>query len=291
MSEGRRVKKLIEAGTAALRAADYSRVERIGKDLLSVAADDDFARARGYNFVGNARLQLGDGDGAEANYQKALEIFRRLGDETWVATVLMNLGIVAVEINMDVTEGRRLYDITLPLMRKHGDPFRIALTLGNFAEISRLEGDYAQALAYADESYRIFTEINEPEWAAWRLITIAHVHSILREYPTAIELLRRAYSGLAEGANPAWLAVYFDVWFFLAVELKCHEGAVRLAGFCDRMRTQRNVPRLSSLMPWYVPSLERLRKTLSENRYAELRSEGAHFSLTEANSETQSITL
>lgn len=286
-----RVAELLEAGPAALNDADYALLERIGTELVSVCGDDERARARGFTFIGNAKLQTGDGDAAEAHYFKALDIYRKLGDEGFEAQVLMNLGVVAVEINLDVAEARRLFDLALPMMRRTGDKARLALGLGNLGELARLESDFPAALIQATESLELYEALGEAERAAWQRTNIAHVRSLMRDYAGAIDSLRAAYATLEEKKNPHWLSIYFDVWFLLAMELRAYEPAARLAGFNDRYRMQNTVPRLSGLMPWFVPSMDRLRKRLDESRFAELRSEGAHFSLSEAQAQTALIHL
>lgn len=286
-----RIAALMEAGPLALSSADYSGLERIGRELVDIAHGDDAARARGLTFIGNAKLQMGDGDAAEAHYFKALDLYRKNGDEAFEAQILMNLGIVAVEINLDVAEGRRLFDIALPIMRRNGDRVKLALALGNVAEIARLEGNFSGSLACAAESLELYEAIGDKERAAWQRINIAHVRSLVREYPAAIMLLRDAFAALEERKNPNWLATYFDVWFLLAVELRSYERAARIAGFNDRFRMQHNVPRLSGRLPWFVPSMDRLRKHFDESRLTGLRTEGAHFSLSEANAETLAIRI
>ena len=282
MDQKSRAEELKSAGAAALSAAQYETLERIGHELVQLGQASGEMRdiAHGYNLIGNARLQNGDGPAAEEAYRRTLKIYQNLGDEARVAVILMNLGIVAIEINLDVAEGRRLYDQALPIMRRINEK-TLALALGNAAEISRLEGDFTQAIAYAQESYDLFLQQSEPERAAWQLVNLAHYHSLRREYAAAKELMQRAFETLRTARNTAWVAAYFDTWFLMSTELHAWESAARVLGFVDRYRQEKKVPRLRGVLPWYLTALERLRKQLSEHELRALQEEGSAMQLLE----------
>ncbi|MDP9018773.1 MAG: tetratricopeptide repeat protein [Candidatus Eremiobacteraeota bacterium] len=291
MEQQDRVEELRTAAAAALFNADYRTMERLARELVEYAQATRSKRglALGYHFIGNGRLQNGDGESAEIAYHKSLKLYEELGDAGAAAQVMMNLGIVAVEINLDVREARRLYDQALPIVRSLDDERRLALALGNFGEILRLEGDYDKALSLGRESYNLFIKSDSVLLASGQLVNIAHYHSLRREYAIAMETLNQAYEVINREQNPHWLAGYFDVWFIIATELNAAKVAALLLGFVDHFRDQKKVPRLQGMLPWASTCMDRLRKRLTDQRFAELRADGAKLTPVEAQALVDSI--
>ena len=293
MDPDRGIEQIQADALAALNAADWRLGERLGRELIEAAnkSGDLLAKGMGFTYVGNARLLSGDGPGAETAYAQAIKLYKKIGDEVRVAQVMMNLGIIAVEINLDVREGRRLYDLALPVVRAAGDKGRVALGLGNVAEIWRMEGDYDRAMACALESAELFDEIRQTERAAWQRINIAHLYSLRREYAAAWDCMRAASEELKRNHIAHWQAFYFDVWLIIAADVGALESAARMLGFSDEFRHQKSVPRLQGILPWFVPTIEKLKKKLGEERLAELRASGALLTMDEADALAQSYPL
>ena len=275
---------LHDRAIAAWYADDYEALETISQEMIreGTSRADAPQVALGYSFAGHACIHRENAQGALEAYGRALRLFEELGDRLGVARVQMSLGVVALELNLDVAEARRLYDIAVPVVRASGDRQRLAIALANLGEIFRQEGDYRQAMSSARESLEIFRELGDTTYVGWQLFTIAHIHSLGREYAQAVEALRAASVELRKTENARWIAMYFDVWIILAVELKADECAARLLGFTEEMRAQKKAPRLRGMLPWFLPRLERLTKRLSEDRLLALRMEGAALTLDEA---------
>jgi tetratricopeptide (TPR) repeat protein len=275
---------LHDRAVAAWYSDDYETLETLSKEMIRAGQSraDAPQLALGYSFAGHACIHREDPQGAHDAYGRALNLFAELGDELGVARVQMSLGVVALELDLDVAEARRLYDIAVPVVRASGDRQRLAIALANLAEIFRQEGDYRQAMGSAHESLEIFREIGDTTYVGWQLFTIAHIQSLVREYPQAIESLRAAFRELRKTENARWLAMYFDIWIILAVELKADECAARLLGFTEEMRAQKKAPRLRGMLPWFLPHMERLSKRISEDTLLALRTEGATLTLDQA---------
>lgn len=282
---------LHDRATAAWYADDYETLETLSKEMIRQGKSraDAAQIALGYSFAGHACIHREDAHGAHDAYGRALNLFKQLGDDLGVARVQMSLGVVALELDLDVAEARRLYDIAVPVVRASGDRQRLAIALANLAEIFRQEGDYRQAMSCARESLEIFRELGDVTYVGWQLFTIAHIHSLVREYPQAIENLRAAFVELRKTENARWLAMYFDVWIILAVELKADECAARLLGFTEEMRAQKRAARLRGMLPWFLPHMERLAKRISEDRLLALRTAGAALTLDEAQALTNEL--
>jgi tetratricopeptide (TPR) repeat protein len=194
----------------------------------------------------------------------------------------MNLGTIEVDIHLNSGAARRLYELAEPIIREMNDPMRLAIALGNLSEIYRLEGDYRRAMATGNESLQLFADIDDPARAAWQLANIALCQSLLRDVAAAFDSMSAAYDLIVRDPNPRWLAWHFDVWFIIAAKLQRWETAARLLGFVDRLRHEKNVPRLPGLLPWFSLPVESLGRALTDERLHDLMLEGEALSVADA---------
>lgn len=282
---------LADAGQAAWDRGEFDLCERLARELIARASEQgDLAKvALGYRLVGAARVNFHDEKGAKDALYQALQLFSEIGDHVGAANVMLSLGTLAIELNMDVNEAHGLYEEALSLLRAHGDKSRIGVALGNLGEVYRQEGDYRRAMQAATESLAIFQELGDDARAGWQLTNIATLHVLRRNDEPAVTFLDRAYEALQRGGNTKWYAIYFDVWFMLATRLERWELAALLEGFMDHFRDEHHLSRLLGLIPWYAPCVERLYASIPPSRIDELRERGAHLSIEEAKELTLSI--
>lgn len=276
--------ELRDAARAAHDAADFRTLKRLSSEMsaLGESSGDAGVAAWGNFFAGIEAIYRHDGDAATRALGKALVYFRSVGDPLAEARTLMNLASVAVDIDVDPTKARRLYEQAAPAIEASGDFTRLATLRGNLGEVCRLEGDYAGALRNARTSLRLFTQAGDSARAAWQLVNMAHYHLLNRDTPAAVENMMAAYVELSKTLNPLSLASYFDVWILIGAKNNRWEDVARLLGFIERLRSEQNVPRLSGILPWLSLPLERLAGELSDDRSHELFAQGAGFSIERA---------
>jgi hypothetical protein len=271
-----RGKQLYEAALTAQAAGDFLGAERFARELVAFgeAHADDRLTAFGYYTLGNSFFQRNDGPSAEAAYKRAVEFFTASGERVWVARMMMNVGLVALDVNLDVKKARRLHDEHLSAIRESNEPRLVATALGNLGQICSFEGEYERAIECASESLALFLELDDGDHAAWQLIDLAYYHTNQREYARALECMSQAWVQIEREPNPRWIAWYFDVWFVVATALERWEAAAQLMGFVNRYRDERNLSRLRALLPWLSTPSERLARHLDQNRLTELIEEG-----------------
>jgi len=275
---------LYDAATAAQTAADYLTLARLARKIIALCEGngDKLGLAWGQYFAAAAQFQRNDGSGAARSYRQAEELFTELGDRMGMARCMLGLAAVALDINLDVAEARRLYDLAVPIVRESKDKRRLGIVLGNLGEICRMEGDYDRALRYAEEAVTIFREIGDSAYAGWQYTSMGHYHLLRREYAAAIESMHASYPELLKDPIPRWFAWYFDVWFIIAAALDRWELAARLLGFVNRYRDDHSTPRLQGTLPWLSRPIERLSEHIAEDRLSELFIEGESLSLEQA---------
>ncbi|GAC1388836.1 MAG: hypothetical protein NVSMB31_03660 [Vulcanimicrobiaceae bacterium] len=270
---------------------DFTALERLATELYDRAREggDHIMMARAHNLLGTCAIYAVDGDKAERFYQSALEHFRAAGDRHGEAIIALNLGCIASDLHMDQIEARRQWEYSLGVFRENNDTLRTAIALANLGELNRLEGDYASAFAFGNESLALFQSLGDKVRIAWQRINIAHYRILRREYAEAIASLREAFQTLHDEENPEQISNYFETWFIMAVEMKRYTSAVRILGFLERYRIEHRVPRMPSAMPWFTPRYEKLEKAIYSGDFEHWRAEGAKMSLEEANQATFSI--
>jgi len=132
-------------------------------------------RAELARMTGNARRQLGDLDGAAADYGRALEAFQQARDRRLAAVMLGSLAVV------EQTRGR--FDIALDLHRRALDIHRAlgnrrseAVTLGNLGNIRVDTGQHREAEAAYRAALRLQQELgNRRSWGLVRC-NLAYLH-------------------------------------------------------------------------------------------------------------------
>ena len=291
MDRGEEVERLKAAATAEFEVANYAKMERIMLELLQLcsAIGDKRELAETYRRLGTARNQQGKEEAGEADWQTALTLFQELGDRSGIATTQTNLGTFALESRLDVAEARRLFDLCVPTLREPGNERSLAYALANLGKVCRMEGDYDTAMAYAKESYDIFTALGNTAHAAWQLVNMAHYYSLRREYAQAMAILCEAYEPLRGVSGELCRSAYFEVWFIIATEVNEWDVAARLIAFLEKLRAEDRVRQPLGILPWLSPRRELLTRRIPEERFHLLYDEGEKLTVAQAQAMVESI--
>jgi tetratricopeptide (TPR) repeat protein len=94
--------------------------------------------------LGNVALLRGDYDEAARQYQRALEVFERIGDQAGMATSYHQLGMIAQERG-DYDEAARQYQRSLDIRERLGNQAGIASSYHQFGLLAQDRGDYDEA--------------------------------------------------------------------------------------------------------------------------------------------------
>jgi len=94
------------------------------------------------------------------NWQRALALYRQVGNRFGEADVLNNIGLIYKSLG-DYPEALDSYDQSLAFFRALGDRVGEFKTLANIGVIYQLLGDYPQALDYQEQSLAITRELDD----------------------------------------------------------------------------------------------------------------------------------
>lgn len=147
------------------------------------------AKARGHR--GELRYYSGDLDGATEDYQRALELFRRLGDHSGEALASDDLG-VALQLRGRYDEAAALFDRALALWRPEDDPGRKALTLLNRGLLHQSLGEADRAGERFQEALPLFRQAGDRDHEAAALNALGNLAKDAGRPAEALELLKKA---------------------------------------------------------------------------------------------------
>ncbi|MDP9018895.1 MAG: tetratricopeptide repeat protein [Candidatus Eremiobacteraeota bacterium] len=292
MDSHARLEALLEATRNAYQRGDATSLEHYAGRLLEMAqaVPDEMRIAQANNYLGTAAVYQGNGERADAYFDRAIAGYRALGNNHGIVSVLIGKGVVYGDFFLDYDESRRLFDEALAIGEAAGEDRLVAFAHANIGELRRTIGDFSAALHAAQESLRLFEQLDDEASVASQFTNIAHYRALRAEFPLAIAALHDAHEKLRRHRRAPEIANYFEIWFFVAIELSRYEDAARLLGFLETYRDENTIPRLPSMMAWFVPRMERLEQRLGYEAMAKFRRAGERLSLEQANAITDSIT-
>jgi tetratricopeptide (TPR) repeat protein len=283
---------LIDACEEAHRREDMRGLEELAEELLRACeASGDPRRASGYVYLSIARAAQNDADGARNYATAALRMFSTAGDRVGILRAKVALAFIAGEVEIDRERARELAREALDIARDIGDPERLAVCLGNYAEVCRQDGSFGTAIGLASESAELYERNGRFARAAAQHGVIAQIYVVQRKFETAIEHLRIAWALLRRERIPRHFAWYFEVWITIAVALDKFETAARLYGFIDLYRDRHGVQRQQGVLSRISGPVERIFSVLGEQRAHALVEEGEALSVDAAQALTNGIRI
>jgi len=239
----------------------------LGRELLTAAlqlpSTDLSQRARALNGLASFCLELGDFAANLAYHEEGLALRRQLGDRLGISTALHNLGLTAVTMGeFDLARARLMESIdvypegdhaselahlgliaqeTLDLpaarhylqqaydqTRQTGDSWLNAFVGNYLADVWREMGDLTTATLLAQESLRIFTELEDTHYLPDAQLTLAQIAMDQGAYETAVSLAALAHDHYAARDDAAPMAGALLVQAELAEKMGDRETAVTL---------------------------------------------------------------
>ena len=128
----------ITLGTLARDRGDYDEAARQYQRALDIfeRLGDQANMATSYGQLGTLAYLRGDYDEAARQYQRALDIRERLGDQAGMATSYSNLGTLAQDRG-DYDEAARQYQRALDIRERLGDQAGMATSYSNIANLEK----------------------------------------------------------------------------------------------------------------------------------------------------------
>ena len=248
---GPQVADLLSAAAAIAHfRGDMVRLADLSERLVAYheRGHDSTALARALNGLATARFHLGDAVRSKSLFQRALKAYRKAGDRRGAAVVLMNLGALATETLSDVAGARALFTESLTLFRELGISSQTGIALSNLSAIAIIEGDYEQALGYANESLIIFERLGNVAQVTVQLVHIAHARLERGEIELSRATLIAARERLRREPTIRNAIDIYETAFLFACDCGAFERAAELLGVADAVRQKNALPRTALTM-------------------------------------------
>jgi ATP/maltotriose-dependent transcriptional regulator MalT len=230
-----------------------------------------------------------DYDGARRNFQQALAMFRKRGNDSAVAVTLINLARVADrQGEADLAHG--LLTRALTVQRRLGDEQRIALTLQTLAIVQTARGELEKADRNFIEAISRWETIGDGASVARTLAHRARLARLRGDTRVATGLLAESLSGASDADDDRLTAALCC----LDLAVLCwqrgeHESAARLLGQAEAQHDWRSAPFRADEIADYERAVSALRGALGTERFERLAGEGHAASLELALSEVERL--
>ncbi|MGH7680138.1 MAG: ATP-binding protein [Gemmatimonadaceae bacterium] len=170
-------------GAERLAAKCVEMAEQIGDEALIAGALQRLAITVEHENPGRAREY----------YERALQLFQRLGDVRGQAGCHSNLGIVAhFEAKFD--EARKSYTMAISLARAAGMPDLSGTATLNLAVMTQRLGDFERARELFGDALALFAGVKNSELQLYALYNMANLDRELKEYSSGAELFEATAS-------------------------------------------------------------------------------------------------
>jgi predicted ATPase/DNA-binding XRE family transcriptional regulator len=144
----------------------------LSKPFDASRADCESARAGALWAAGELAFVQGDLARAAGRFEASLALYRRLGDDAGIASVLAELGQVA-RSQGDRDRARALSEESLKLARQLRESKAAAIALGTLGRLERDRGDLEAAMARYEDSLALFRGLGHEWGSAFMLANLA----------------------------------------------------------------------------------------------------------------------
>ncbi len=195
---------------------------------------------------------------ATAFQEKALTIYRALGDMPGVAHLLHDLGNLAADQG-NLRRGMTLHEDALALRREQGAIWSIAHSLSAVGYMAMLQGDYGRGEALLEESVGLWRHLRQPGRLADALETLGNAAIERTHYVRARVLLEESLTLYQQLSIPMGIAFCLAAFAALAAETGYPEQAARLWGAAEVLRDTHSIalaPVVRARYEWRLASAQ-----------------------------------
>ncbi|MBS1538918.1 MAG: tetratricopeptide repeat protein [Bacteroidetes bacterium] len=171
----------------------FSEAITAAKEVLLIATEVkiDLQQGRALNILGNVSLDQGHFHVALEYFHQSLALFESLNDNSRIAVVLGNIGLVYRSIS-DYRNAIEYYQKALAIDEELENSSGIARHLGNIGNVYLILGDYQKALEFYHKALTLAEKLGNTSGIATHTGNIGTVYLYLEDYPNALEYFQKA---------------------------------------------------------------------------------------------------
>lgn len=279
---------LLWAAHLAYLQSSYDLTAKRAQEALEISrelgSDGMPGEARAYDLLGEVATEVGDYKRAPKHFEKALAIYRELGNRRGLADMLMQLAWAAMRLG-NYSQAEPLFQECLVHYRALNEAFLLGIGLSGLGELAVRQGNYQDAERLLQESLDLRRQLGERWGIAVSLGSLAWVALYRRDFAHMRELLAESLeirTDLGDQGGIAWCLEKAAEALVLESEAvparyrgPVAKRAARLFGAASALRAARNSIIDPADRPLYEQRLDALRHTLDDSTFAEAWQEGA----------------
>lgn len=157
----------------------------------SEAKEGKKALAAFYNDIGIIKKQKGNYPEALENYQKSLQIYKKLNDQDGISTNYNSIAIIYYYLG-DFSRAIEYYQKAFEIFRKIRSKEGMALSYNNIGMIYSNQGKFTKAIEYYQKSLELKKSLNDKKGIASTYNGIGAVHYYQADYDEAINYFEKS---------------------------------------------------------------------------------------------------
>jgi predicted ATPase/class 3 adenylate cyclase/Tfp pilus assembly protein PilF len=278
-----RARLLARAAELAYRQSDYPATASLAKESLEIyrKIGDQQGIASMLIKSGNAATERGSYATASRFLEEALAIWRELEDKHGTARALISLGWVALRSGDHSLANTRLKE-ALALSRELGDTRSIGFELSGLGEVALRQGDYVRATQLMEESLELRRQLGNKWGVGVSLGMLGWVAMRERDWERAIARLGESLQVRQEIGDKGGSAWCLERLAGVAMAQGQGEKAVRLFGAAAALRSSIGSVIDPADEANYKKNISSLRAKLGYERYKTAWNEGRAMPLEQA---------
>ncbi len=182
-----------------------------------------------HNNLSQAFRDLGAWAEAMEHCRKALEAYRKTGDQSRTATALLNLGAILTDLG-EFDAARDAYAEALEICRRIRYTARLGVILCNLGEIETKQGKPEAALAHLEEGITLLEGISNQEALIQAYLILSEAHLKQGAIAEAWKILQKAHELATARGNEVLISLAYRQFGWLYAQTSQHEEAIAWLG-------------------------------------------------------------
>jgi len=208
--------------------------------------------------------------------EESLTLYQQLGDDSGIAWVLNQLGLIAVGQN-DFERAKQLLNESLTIRRRLGDPWNIAHTLQNFFLIAWHDNNLVAARKYTEETLDWFQQAGYQRGVVGTLADLGEIAHKEGDSERAINLLKYVLEQIFQFGDKWSVAINLESLAIISNDVGKPEKAAQLFGAADTIREMLGMPVRE--ITYYEENIAAVQDNLDDEKFSQLWEKGREMSL------------
>ena len=189
--------KLIREGQAiqqkAESSADLERAIKKYEEALRIFENRRALKGQAValNEIGWAQYKLSQYRPARQNFERSIQLSRKLGESREEGNTLSNLGLVLWKLG-DFPAALEHFQLSLQIRKRIGDTRGEGICLNNLGLVYDNAGEYPKALESYEQALKIYRKIGENKEEGITLNNVGLIYSTLGQYAKALEYYQQS---------------------------------------------------------------------------------------------------